>query len=208
MPVHKVSFLKSLFSHHQRPIPPLSHASPLHQLTAIQKQTMQSTGIWERIRRALAVAPERSNGVPLKHFRNPPPGSNDPFSFEDPVTLPAGDIANNPYWKRDSRRSYPQLSFVTQGDVVGLLSVGSASAPKKELIGEAGTQALVQVKEQGEGGLAKYLEKEGKSATLAALGKDGLPPMPSGLSFKAGADKYNLTAESAYPEHYPCRTFQ
>ena len=84
MPVHKVSFLKSLFSHHQRPIPPLSHASPLHQLTAIQKQTMQSTGIWERIRRALAVAPERSNGVPLKHFRNPPPDPTTPSLSKTP----------------------------------------------------------------------------------------------------------------------------
>ncbi|KAL2073608.1 hypothetical protein VTL71DRAFT_10934 [Oculimacula yallundae] len=172
------------------------------------KYTVQSTGIWERIRRALAVAPERSNGVPLKQYRNPPPGSNDPFSFSDPVTLPAGDIAENPYWKRDSRRSYPQLSFVTQGDVVGLLKLGSEAKPTRELIGEEGNKALVQVKEEGEGGLATFFEKQGQSATLAALGRDGLPPLPSGLSLKEGQDKYTLTPENAYPEQYPCRTFQ
>ncbi|KAE8453030.1 hypothetical protein EG329_012217 [Mollisiaceae sp. DMI_Dod_QoI] len=174
-----------------------------------KKYTLQSTGIWERIRRLLAVDPTRSNGVPLNpQFRNPPPGSNDPFSFIDPVTIPAGDLAENPYWKRDARRSYPRLSTVTQGDAVGLLSLGSQSAPKKELIGEAGTKELVSVKQEGEMGLASYFGKVGKQGTLAALGKDGLPPLPSGASLKAGADKYNLTAENAYPEQYPCRTFQ
>lgn len=99
------------------------------------------------------------------------------------------------------RRSYPQLSFVTQGDVVGLLSVGSESAPKKELIGDAGVKELGLVKAEGkEGGLAKFFEKGGEKVTLEALGKDGLPPVPSGLSQKKGADKLTLTEENAYPE--------
>lgn len=89
---------------------------------------------------------------------------------------------------------------MTQGDAVGLLALGSQSQPKKELIGEAGTKELVAVKEEGEGGLAKYFEKVGREGTLAALGKDGLPPLPSGASLKEGADKYFLTAENAYPE--------
>jgi hypothetical protein len=165
-----------------------------------QKYTVQSTGIWEKIRRVFAVDPSRSNGVPLNpQFRNPPPGSNEPFSYIDPVTIPAGDIAENPYWKRDARRSYPQLSVVTQGDVVGLLSVGSQSAPKKELIGEAGAKELVQVKQEAETGLAAFL-KEGKGSALEAFGRNGLPPLPSGASLKDGADKYNLAPENAYPE--------
>ena len=165
-----------------------------------KKYTVQSTGVWETIRRVFAVDPTRSNGVPLNpQFRNPPPGSNDPFSFVEPVTIPAGDIADNPYWKRDARRAYPQLSVVSQGDVVELLTVGSQSAPKKELIGEAGTKALVEAKREGETGLAAYF-KGGKGRALESLGKAGLPPLPSGASLKAGADKYNLTAENAYPE--------
>jgi hypothetical protein len=83
---------------------------------------------------------------------------------------------------------------------VALLSIGSASAPKKELIGESGTKELVSVKEEGGLGLSAYFSKGGKTGVLAALGKDGLPPLPSGLSLKAGADKYTLTAENAYPE--------
>jgi hypothetical protein len=116
--------------------------------------------------------------VPLNpQFRNPPPGSNEPFSFIDPVTTPAGDIADNPYWKRDARRSYPQLSTVSQGDVVGLLTVGSQSAPKKELIGDAGTKELAELKKEGETGLAAYFTTNEGSA-LEMFGKDGLPPLP------------------------------
>lgn len=171
-----------------------------HPLIFLQKYTVQSTGLWERIRRLLAVDPERSNGIPLNpQFRNPPPGSPAPHSFTDPVTLPAADIADNPYWKRDARRSYPVLSFVKQGDVVGLLSVGSQAVPKKELVGEAGSQELIKVEKEGESGLAAFFEGGNKGA-LEMLGRDGLPPLPSGLSMKAGADKYNLTAENAYPE--------
>ncbi|RYC63499.1 NADH dehydrogenase/NADH:ubiquinone reductase (H(+)-translocating) [Xylaria longipes] len=78
-----------------------------------QKQTLESTGIWALVRRVFAVDPNRSSGVPLNpFFRNPTPGALDPLTYDDPVTLPAGDIADNPYWKRDARRSYPKLSFV------------------------------------------------------------------------------------------------
>ena len=82
---------------------------------------------------------------------------------------------------------------------MGLLNVGSESAPKKELIGEAGTKELAVVKEEGETGLAAYFVKSGKEGTMAVLGENGLPPLPSGLGRKQGADKYLLTEESAYP---------
>ncbi|KAB8303094.1 hypothetical protein EYC80_004547 [Monilinia laxa] len=174
-----------------------------------KKYTLQSTGIWETIRRIFAVDPTRSNGVPLNpQFRNPPPGSNEPFSFIDPVTLPAGDIAENPYWKRDSRRNYPQLSFVAQGDVVALLSVGSEGKPRGELVGEEGAKELVRVEEEGKGGLARFFESGKGEKPLEVFGKGGLPPTPSGVSLREGADKYHLTEENAYPEQYPCRTFK
>ncbi|QSZ33198.1 hypothetical protein DSL72_002784 [Monilinia vaccinii-corymbosi] len=168
-----------------------------------KKYTLQSTGIWEKIRRMFAVDPTRSNGVPLNpQFRNPPPGSNEPFSFIDPVTLPAGDIADNAYWKRDSRRNYPQLSFVAQGDVVALLSVGSEAKPMGELVGDAGAMELVRVGEEGKGGLAKFLESGKGGKMLEVFGTAGLPPTPSGASLREGADKYHLTEENAYPEQY------
>jgi hypothetical protein len=96
------------------------------------------------------------------------------------VTVPACDIAENPYWKRDVRRSYPKLSVVTQSDVVGLLSVGSAAAPKEDVlkIGDAGKTQLVEVKEEGEKGLSAYFEKN-QGVFAGVLGKDGLPPTPT-----------------------------
>ncbi|KAL3963272.1 hypothetical protein ACCO45_000276 [Purpureocillium lilacinum] len=145
-------------------------------------------------------------------YRNPPPGSNDPLAYDDPVTIPAGDIADNPYWKRDHRRSYPKLSVMGQGDVVQLLTVGSAAAPKLELIGEAGQKQLVAAKQEGETlGLAKALEKAAPKDVAKDVFVDGLPPLPSGQSLTSGAwdvHKYELTEENSYPQGYPCRTFQ
>lgn len=134
--------------------------------------------------------------------------------YSDPVTIPAGDIADNPYWKRDSRRAYPKLSFVNQSDAVSLLSVGSAVAPKQELIGEAGAKSLVAAKQEGETGLAAFFEKKGGAVAAKDLMVDGLPPLPSGVSLnteKWDVYKYDLT-DSAYGEdkllRYPCRSFK
>jgi hypothetical protein len=157
--------------------------------------TVGSTGVWETIRRLFAVDPNRSTGVPLKHFRNPPPGGLDPTTYDDPTTVPAADIADNPYWKRDVRRNYPKLSAVTQGDVVGLLSVGNASNPSpKLLVGEEGSKQLVALKQEGDDkGLSAYFETE---RATSVLDENGLPPMP--VSSRTGTNtKYEL-GEQAY----------
>ncbi|KAI9798279.1 MAG: hypothetical protein M1833_004851 [Piccolia ochrophora] len=170
-----------------------------------KKYTLQSTGVWERIRRLFAVDPNRSTGIPMNpQYRNPPSGSNDPLAYEDPVTVPAGDLAENPYWKRDARRAYPQLSVVNQADVVGLLSVGSKATPKDDvpLVGDAGAKQLVQVKQEGEErGLSQLFEKD-KKMMAGVLGPGGMPPLPSGLSPAIGVKQYQQTAENAYPEEY------
>lgn len=139
-------------------------------------------------------------------YRLPTPGSLPPLSYDDPVTVPAGDIADNPYWKRDVRRSYPQLSTVRQADAVGLLTVGSQAAPKDEVLklGEAGEQQLVAVKEQGEErGLAALFEQDKKSVQ-GVLGANGLPPSPANINpvSQASQSKYVLGTENGYPEKY------
>lgn len=139
-------------------------------------------------------------------FRNPPPGSNDPTMYEDPVTIPSGDIAENPYWKRDVRRSYPRLSVVRQPDVVALLTVGSAKSPKDAVlqIGDAGSKQLVEVKEEGEKGLAAFFEKN-KKAGVSVLGPNGLPPTPT-TRYPTGPKRYEMLQEQAYPSKcvLPC----
>jgi hypothetical protein len=117
------------------------------------------------------------------------------------VTLPAGDIADNPYWKRDVRRNYPKLSVVNQADVVGLLTVGSKSGPKDDVlqIGEAGQKQLVAVKQEGEErGLAALFEKD-KRNVKGVLGPDCLPPLPCNLNMSS---KYQLGSGQGYPERY------
>ncbi|KAI9776455.1 MAG: hypothetical protein M1839_009566 [Geoglossum umbratile] len=165
-----------------------------------KKYTVQSTGIWDRIRRVLSVDPNRSTGVPLNpQFRNPPPGANLPESYDDPTSLPAADLAENPYWKRDMRRAYPRLSVVNQAHTVGLLSVGSKIAPLKELVGEDGTKQLVAARQEGEErGLAALFEKD-KGVVGRVLGEGGLPPLPANLAGKNGG-RVVLDKEQGYPE--------
>lgn len=129
-------------------------------------------------------------------FRYPSPGANDPKLYDDPVTVPAGDIAENPYWKRDVRRSYPKLSVVRQPDVVALLSVGSAAQPKEDKlqIGEAGKNQLVALKEEGEKGLSAFFEKE-KSAAKSVLGPNGMPPLPARYGQTVTKPTYDLAEE-------------
>ncbi|KAF4551853.1 NADH-ubiquinone oxidoreductase 21.3 kDa subunit-like protein 1 [Elsinoe fawcettii] len=173
-----------------------------------QKYTVQPTGIWKRINDIFAVDSSRSTGIPMNpQFRNPTPGGNDPKEYTDPVTVPAGDLAENPYWKRDVRRSYPKLSIVRQPDVVALLTVGSAKSPKDDVlqIGEAGSKQLVTVKEEGEKGLAAFFEKNSK-AGVSVLGPNGLPPLPTSR-YPTGGKRYEMLQEQSYENKYPCRTF-
>ncbi|KAJ6024460.1 hypothetical protein N7540_005257 [Penicillium herquei] len=177
-----------------------------------QKYSLQSTGVWERIRRVLAVDPDRSTGIPLNaQFRLPTPGALPPLSYDDPVTVPAADLADNPYWKRDVRRSYPQLSTFTQADTVSLLTVGSQAAPKDDVLqlGEAGKQQLVSVKEEAkERGLAALFEKN-ENSIQGVLAANGLPPTPCNINpvAKSQQSQYLLHDEEGYPDVYPCRTF-
>ncbi|KAF1967626.1 21 kDa subunit of NADH dehydrogenase [Bimuria novae-zelandiae CBS 107.79] len=173
------------------------------------KYTLEPQGIFSKIKNFLAIDSGRSSGVPMNAtFRNPPPAGQDPATYDDPVTFPAADIAENPYWKRDVRRRYPQLSTVTQSDAVALLGVGSAAAPKQELIGEAGSKQLVSAQEEGRKGLAVAFEKD-TGLAKDVLGPGGLPPFPTSMgSSPTGEKRYEIDSTHGYPAKYPCRQFQ
>ncbi|KAK4982798.1 hypothetical protein LTR66_009092 [Elasticomyces elasticus] len=188
-----------------------SSASAAGKAAQYKKYTVQPTGIWARISNFLAVDPKRSTGIPLNpQYRNPPPGSLDPKLYDDPVTVPAGDLAENPYWKRDVRRQYPRSSIVKQPDIVGLLSVGSAAVPKEDVlqIGDAGVKQLVAIKEEGQKGLSAFFEKDSK-AVASVLGPDGMPPLPTNQNYGLkGKKRYEMLQEQSYGTAYPCRTFE
>ncbi|KAK6499287.1 hypothetical protein TWF506_003914 [Arthrobotrys conoides] len=163
------------------------------------KYTLKSHGIWERIRRFFAVDPNRSTGIPyVAQYRNPLPGTLPQPTYYDPVTIPSGDIADNPYWKRDNRRAYPRLSVVTQSDQVGMLLLGTAAVPRIA-DGAVGEKQLVEVKE-GNQSLVEVMKKLGNEGLLM---KDGLPPLPG----RPVQWTQQTDAWAAYPDKYPCRTF-
>ena len=174
---------------------------------AYKKYTVQPTGIWKRIGDFFAVDPKRSSGIPLNpQYRLPSPGAVDPKLYDDPTTVPAADLAENPYWKRDVRRQYPKLSVVKQPDVVGLLTVGSAQTPKENVlqIGDAGAKQLVSLKEEGEKGLSAFFQKDNK-AGLSVLGPNGLPPFPTSRYPSSTPKRYEMLKEQAYSTKYVIR---
>ena len=164
-----------------------------------QKLTQGSTGFFETLRKFLAVDPNRSNGIPVKAFRSPTPGGLDPTAYDDPTTVPAADIADNPYWRRDVRRNYPKLSAVTQPETVGLLTMGSAAKPSPKLLaGEEGQKQLVAVKDEGQRGLSAYFDSQKGAAVLS---EGGLPPMPvPARSALAGAQDYKIGEDQSYKD--------
>ncbi|KAF8798735.1 NUZM, NADH-ubiquinone oxidoreductase 21.3 kDa subunit [Phlegmacium glaucopus] len=86
-------------------------------------------GFWKKFRDVVAVNPEISSGLPISTAHRYPPPASRPEKYSTPATM-ASDPAQNPYWKRDIRRAYPQLSVVTQSELSSLL------------IEHAGTQAI------------------------------------------------------------------
>ena len=168
----------------------------------MQKYTVQPTGIWARINNFLAVDPKRSTGIPMNpQFRNPTPGGNDPLLYDEPVTVPAADLAENAYWKRDTRRAYPRPSIVSQPDVVALLTVGSAGQPKEDvtLIGDAGSKQLVAAQEEGQKGLSAHFQRD-KNAWKGVLKADGMPPLPA--SMHQTGKRYEMLPQQSYGTRY------
>ena len=89
--------------------------------------------------------------------------------------------------------------MVNQADVVGLLTVGNASAPKEDVLqrGDAGQKQLVEVKEEGKSGLPAFFKKESKSMG-AVLEPGGLPPMPFNLGQNMNGKRYVINKEQTY----------
>ncbi|KAF7315707.1 RRM domain-containing protein [Mycena indigotica] len=99
-------------------------------------------GFWKKFRAVAAVNSEISTGLPLPSIHRFPPPASRPEKYSTPATK-ASDPAQNPYWKRDVRRAYPQLSVVTQSELSALLiehsaaqAVAAPSSEKKDVPAE------------------------------------------------------------------------
>lgn len=175
-----------------------------------KKYTTGSLGIWEKLRQLLYLVPNRSSGNPVVSlYRVPPPGArlDEAAHYVDPQTLPTGDIAGNPYYKRDHRRHYPQVIGFNQTKVAGLLRLGSEQYPRIAK-GEKGTkELLVFLTDDANVGLASALASTPANVVNGQiLGISGEPIVAPSLN----KFKWTLLEEpehGMYTEQYPCRIF-
>ncbi|KAI0311985.1 21 kDa subunit of NADH dehydrogenase [Amylostereum chailletii] len=104
-------------------------------------------GFWKKFRDATVVNPEISSGLPLPTENRQPPPASRPEKYSTPATK-ASDPAQNPYWKRDVRRAYPQLSVVTQSGLSSLLiqhnSSQAVAAPSEDASASASASVPVE----------------------------------------------------------------
>ncbi|KAH3676035.1 hypothetical protein WICMUC_002331 [Wickerhamomyces mucosus] len=171
-----------------------------------KKYTTGSIGIWETIRQALTLVPNRSSGNPIvTKYRVPPPGSNKTL-YKEPISIPAGNIIENNYFKRDSRRNYPKISSFNQNDVSLLLNLGSRESPKFELVGEDGNNQL-KIYQSNDSPI--YLNEGLKSVDLKAIYSNDFNLAPNlNLTSK---NRLKLVKDngvySGQDKEYPCRLF-
>jgi len=157
-------------------------------------------GFWKKFRDAVVVNPEISSGLPLPSVnRMPPPGSR-PEVYATPATR-ASDPAQNPYWKRDMRRLYPQLSVVTQDELATFLLQAPASDSS-----ESSSSSLEQ-KEQKASTPARSAPTLGLAiATLHSAGKaysESRPPPTPATPFKRWTPQFSPPAPHDPHAYFP-----
>ncbi|KAG0254046.1 hypothetical protein DFQ27_007081 [Actinomortierella ambigua] len=116
---------------------------------------MTKSAFWNTVRKALAVNPKVTTGMPeASQYRIPAPGGQPKTHVpNDPL---ANDIAQNPYYGRDFRRNYPRLAVYSQQEVAGLLVANPALAIEsgEAAIAKAGEDvALTEVLKSAKGQL-------------------------------------------------------
>ena len=128
-----------------------------------------------------------------------------PEEYVEPMTSPAADLAENPYWKRDTRRDYPRTLVYSQPYIAGLLSYGNAAAPRIAA-GETGTKALAEVK-SGKLELTSVLQSA-DVGKMVLQRNGGLPPLPgTGRGRLQWRFKLNEEKGQGYGQEYPVRSF-
>ncbi|KAF6761170.1 21 kDa subunit of NADH dehydrogenase [Ephemerocybe angulata] len=158
---------------------------------------LTSKGFWKKFRDAVVVNPEISTGLPLAtEHRYPPPASR-PEKYSTPATK-ASDPAQNPYWKRDVRRVYPQLSVVSQSELSGLLIEHSgAKAVAAPAEGAEKADVPAETKEVDLAAAIATITKENKVYTEARL--PPAIPIPHAKWHPAVAENAPHTPYSYWP---------
>ncbi|KIM30435.1 hypothetical protein M408DRAFT_328033 [Serendipita vermifera MAFF 305830] len=161
-------------------------------------------GFWKKFRDMVVVNPEISSGLPLADVhRRPQPGSR-PERYSTPSTM-ASDIAQNPYWKRDVRRVYPQTSVITQEDFSKILI---ASPQAQSITAPDSTSSSVPVP-------AANLEGAPLSDVIGAIyagqtvySPEKLPPVPPTTPAKQWVPTRSPDAPHAPYAYWPMKLYK
>ncbi|KAG5520042.1 hypothetical protein PMAC_001118 [Pneumocystis sp. 'macacae'] len=158
------------------------------------------TGFWHWLRQWLVIDPNRSSGLTRNNqFRKPSPGTP-AKPYVGPLNLPASDIAENPYWKRDTLRNYPRLSVITQETLAELLLLGN---PKCPAIDEASETSETNIESVANRSLSIVLQHvPSVEVQNMMLTEKGIAPLP-GKPYH-----WLLDQQGGYPSNYSVRTFR
>jgi len=132
-------------------------------------------GFWKRFRDAVVINPEISSGLPLSDVHRYPQPASRPELAATPATQ-ASDPAKNPYWKRDARRKYPQLSVVTQTELSELLLTTSEQKAVSAPNSKADVPATASSTTSGLPDLTQAISSITSTAKAYSAAK--LPPVP------------------------------
>lgn len=106
---------------------------------------LSEKGFWKNLREALSVNPSISSRLPIPTLNRYPQPASRPEKYSYPASK-ASDPAENPYWKRDVRRAYPQLSVVSQAELSVLLishsDLNTTATPAQDPVPPAVRQPL------------------------------------------------------------------
>ncbi|BGP16828.1 hypothetical protein JCM10213_004675 [Rhodosporidiobolus nylandii] len=139
--------------------------------------------MWAKVRKAWVVNPESSTGNPLpQHFRQPEPASR-PEKFTVPSSK-ASDVAENPYFKRDFRRSYPKTEVVTQDELAKLLIAQGGFEALPPVSGAEVSESTAITADTPTPSLASLYTSNTSVATTGFR-----PPTPPGPKYKWSAAK-------------------
>ncbi|CDO69369.1 hypothetical protein BN946_scf184961.g11 [Trametes cinnabarina] len=154
---------------------------------------------------AVVVNPEISSGLPIPTLnRYPPPGSR-PEKYATPATK-ASDPAQNPYWKRDVRRAYPQRSVVTQAELATLLldhaKAEAIAAPGEDQKAETSS---VPAEQQGSVDLTQAIATI--TSARKAYSENKLPPTPA-IAYKKWRPQRTEDAPHDPTAYFPMLLFK
>ncbi|KAL1922925.1 uncharacterized protein VTP21DRAFT_9301 [Calcarisporiella thermophila] len=158
-------------------------------------------GFWRLVKKLFTVNPEVSDGVYVREFRRPAPGS--PINKYEMLKTKNSDVADNYYFKRDMRRAFPREAIYSQQEVAGLLlaaHAGSLPAPS-----EASGETSVTARTEGNAALTEALAKISQNEVLYDAQK--LPPLPNwnpSYQWKVSTDPSKIDPDSYFPMRNMC----